>query len=41
MHIDTIVERLNANEDEVASSLTELCINGYVVRLKGQCYRIL
>lgn len=41
MHIDTIVERLNANEDEVASSLTELSINGYVVRLKGQCYRIL
>lgn len=41
MHVDNIVERLDANEDEVASALTELSINGYVVRLKGQCYRIL
>ncbi len=41
MYIDAIVERLGADEDEIASSLTELSINGYVERMKGQCYRIL
>lgn len=41
MHIDTILERLDADENEVASALTELIIEGYVSRFTGQCYGIL
>lgn len=41
MHIDAIVERLEADENEVASALTELIIEGYVSRSTGQCYGIL
>lgn len=41
MHIDAIVERLGADENEVASALTELIIEGYVFRFTGQCYGIL
>lgn len=41
MHIDAIVERLEADENEVASALTELIIEGYVSRYTGQCYGIL
>lgn len=41
MHIDAIVERLDADENEVASALTELEIEGYVSRYTGQCYGIL
>lgn len=40
MHIDAIAERLEADEDEAASALTELIIKGYVVRLRGQLYGI-
>lgn len=41
MHIDAIVERLDVEEDEAASALTELAIMGYVARSSGQCYEIL
>ncbi len=41
MHIDAIVERLGADENEVASALTELAISGYATRFSGQCYGIL
>ena len=41
MHIDAIVERLGADESEVASALTELAIGGYATRFSGQCYGIL
>ncbi|MBQ8687496.1 MAG: DNA-processing protein DprA [Ruminococcus sp.] len=41
MHIDAIVERLGADESEVASALTELAISGYATRFSGQCYGIL
>ncbi len=41
MHIDAIVEQLEADESAVASALTELAIDGYVSRFSGQCYGIL
>lgn len=41
MHIDAIVERLDADESEVAAALTELSIDGYISRFTGQCYGIL
>lgn len=41
MHVDAIVERLGADENDVASALTELAIDGYVTRFSGQCYGIL
>ncbi|MBQ8514552.1 MAG: DNA-processing protein DprA [Ruminococcus sp.] len=41
LHVDTIVERLGADEEDVISAMTELAIDGYVTRLKGQCYGIL
>ena len=41
MHIDAIVERLEVDEDEAASALTELSISGYITRFSGQCYGIL
>jgi DNA processing protein len=41
MHIDAIVEQLEADESEIASALTELALGGYVKRCTGQCYGIL
>ncbi|MBQ8724320.1 MAG: DNA-processing protein DprA, partial [Oscillospiraceae bacterium] len=41
MHIDAIVERLDADESEVASAVTMLAIEGYITRFSGQCYGIL
>lgn len=41
MHIDAIVERLDADESEVASAVTMLAIEGYVTRFSGQLYGIL
>lgn len=41
MHIDEILDRLDADVDEVASALTELAVMGYVARTFGQHYEIL
>ena len=41
MHIDAIIERLDADESEVASAVTMLAIEGYITRFSGQIYGIL